>query len=122
MLIAFWIVNALTALIFLAAGSMKVIRPKTALAEMGMAWTVDFNGGVIKLIGAAQVLGAIGMILPVLLDIAPILSPIAATGIAIIMVGAVVVHVRRKEPAAPAAVLLLLAVASAVLGYITIAG
>ena len=122
MLIAFWIVNALTALIFLAAGSMKVIRPKTALAEMGMAWTVDFNAGVIKLIGAAQVLGAIGMILPVLLDIAPILSPIAATGIAIIMIGAVVVHVRRKEAAAPAAVLLLLAVVSAVLGYITIAG
>jgi hypothetical protein len=122
MLIAFWIVNALTALVFVGAGSMKVIRPKTALADMGMAWTADFSAGAIKLIGAAQVLGAIGMILPVLLDIVPILSPIAATGIAIIMLGAVVVHVRRKEAAAPAIVLLLLAVASAVLGYITIAG
>jgi len=121
MLIAFWIVNALTALLFLGAGSMKVIRPKSALAEMGMAWTADFHAGVIKLIGAAQVLGAIGMILPVLFDIAPILSPIAATGIAIIMIGAVVVHIRRKEAAAPAVVLMLLAVASAVLGYITIA-
>ena len=121
MLIAFWIVNALTALLFLGAGSMKLIRPKSALAEMGMAWTADFHAGVIKLIGAAQVLGAIGMILPVLFDIAPILSPIAATGIAIIMIGAVVMHVRRKEAAAPAVVLMLLAVASAVLGYITIA-
>jgi hypothetical protein len=122
MLTAFWIVNGLTALIFLAAGSMKVIRPKTALAEMGMAWSADFSAGAIKLIGAAQVLGAIGMILPVLLDIAPILSPIAATGIAVIMLGAVVVHVRRKETAVPAIVLTLLAVVSAVLGYITIAG
>ena len=122
MLLAFWIVNGLTALLFLAAGSMKVIRPKAALADMGMAWTADFHSGVIKAIGAAQVLGAIGMILPVLLDIAPVLSPIAATCIAIIMLGAVVVHVRRKEPVVVALVLMLLAVVSAVLGFLTITG
>jgi hypothetical protein len=121
-LIAFWIVTGLTALLFLAAGSMKVIRPKAALAEMGMAWTADFHPGVIKAIGAAQVLGAVGMILPVLLDIVPILSPIAATCIALIMLGAVVVHVRRKEPVVVALVLMLLAVASAILGYVTTAG
>jgi hypothetical protein len=122
MLIAFWIVNGLTALLFLAAGSMKVIRPKAALADMGMAWTADFNSGVIKAIGAAQVLGAIGMILPALLNIVPILSPIAATCIALIMLGAVVVHARRKESVVVALVLMLLAVASAILGYVTIAG
>jgi hypothetical protein len=114
MLIAFWIVTALTALLFLAAGSMKVVRPKAALADMGMAWTADFNAGVIKAIGAAQVLGALGMILPVLLDIVPILSPIAATCIAIIMLGAVVVHARRKESVVVALVL--------ILGFVTIAG
>lgn len=118
--IAFWVVTGLTALIFLAAGSMKVIRPKAALAEMGMEWSSDFSAGTIKAIGAAQVLGAIGMVLPPLLEIAPILSPIAATCIAIIMLGAVVVHARRKESVVVALVLMLLAVASAVLGFITI--
>jgi hypothetical protein len=120
MLTAFWVVNGLTALVFLAAGSMKVIRPKAALAEMGMAWTSDFSAGTIRAIGAAQVLGAIGMILPVLTNVAPILSPIAASCIAIIMIGAVVVHARRKESVVVALVLTLLAVASAVLGFITI--
>jgi hypothetical protein len=120
MLIAFWIVSGLTALVFLGAGSMKIIRPKAALAEMGMEWSEDFSASTIKLIGTAQVLGAIGIILPVLFDIAPILSPIAAACIALLMIGAVAVHVRRREPIAVALVLTLLAIACAVLGFLTV--
>lgn len=120
MLIAFWVVNGLTALVFLAAGSMKLIRSKAELAKMGMEWTSDFSAGTIKAIAAAQVLGALGIVLPVLTGIAPILSPIAASCIAIIMIGAVVVHARRKESVVTALVLTLLAVASAVLGFITV--
>ena len=122
MLIAFWIVSSLVALAFLAAGLMKVARPKEALAASGMAWTDDFAEPTVKLIGAAEILGAIGIVLPAITGIAPILSPIAASALALVMVGAIVVHVRRGENAAPSVVLLVLAVASAVLGFAALLG
>jgi hypothetical protein len=118
MLIALWIVNGLLALAMLGGGVMKVLAPKAALAEKGMAWTEDFSAGTVKAIAALEVVGALGLILPLLTGIAPVLTPLAGTGIAIIMIGAVVVHVRRKEPFTPALVLALLAVASAVLGFL----
>ena len=122
MLIAFWIVSSLVALAFLAAGLMKVARPKEALAASGMTWTEDFAEPTVKLIGAAEILGAIGIMLPAITGIAPILSPIAASALALVMVGAIVVHVRRGENAAPSIVLLVLAVASAVLGFAALLG
>ncbi|MCU1442357.1 MAG: putative rane protein [Cryobacterium sp.] len=71
---------------------------------------------VVKLIGLAEVLGAIGLILPVLTGIAPVLSPIAGIGLAAIMIGAAVVHVRRNEaPGLPIGLAVLVA-AAAVLG------
>lgn len=118
MLIASWIVAGLLALVFLGAGGMKLARPKPALASSGMAWVEDFTPAQVKLIGAAEVLGAIGLILPKLLGIAPVLSPIAGIALAVVMIGAVVVHVRRKETFAPPLVLALLAIAAAVLGFL----
>lgn len=120
MIIAFWIVGGLIALAMLAGGGMKLVTPKPALAERGMAWTEDFSSGSVKAIAALEVIGAIGVVLPLLTGIAPVLSPIAATGLAIIMIGATVVHVRRNEPFAPALVLAVLAVAAAVLGFIVV--
>ncbi|MFK4851811.1 DoxX family protein [Microbacterium sp. ZW T6_19] len=120
MLIALWIVNGLLALAMLGGGVMKVLTPKAALAEKGMAWTEDFSAGSIKAIATLEVVGALGLVLPLLTGIAPILTPLAGTGLAIIMVGATVVHLRRKEPFAPALVLAVLAVASAVLGFIVV--
>lgn len=117
MLIALWIINGLLALAFLGAGAMKAFKSKEALAAAGMAWTEPFSPGAIKAIGVAEILGAIGLVLPLLTDIAPILSPIAATALAITMAGAVVVHVRRKESATPALALGVLSVVSAVLGF-----
>jgi len=92
-----WIIAGLLALAFLAAGSMKLLRSKEQLKEAGMGWTDDFSAGTVKLIGGLEVLAAIGLILPPALDIAPILAPLAATGLAVIMVGAIVVHSRRRE-------------------------
>jgi DoxX-like family len=115
MIVAYWIVAGLTALIFFVVGAMKIIRPRDALAASGMAWTEDFSPAAIKLIGSAEVLGAIGLILPMATGIAPLLSPLAGIALALLMVGAVVVHVRRKEPVIPL-VLVALAGASAVLG------
>lgn len=109
--VVLWILAGLLAAAFLAAGAMKVARSKEQLAAAGMAWTEDFSPGMVKTIGALEVLAAIGLILPALLDIAPVLVPIAALGLVLMMIGAAVVHVRRKElrTIAPSLVLLVLA-------------
>lgn len=122
MLIGLWIVNGLLALAFLVAGGGKLVRPKEALATSGMAWVEDFSATTVKLIGAAEVLAAIGLILPLLLNIAPILTPLAAVGLVIVMVGAVTVHLRRKENPAAQTVLAILAIVSAVLGFMVVLG
>ena len=92
-----WIITGVLAAAFAAAGLMKLAQPKAKLAESGMAWTEDFTDGQVKLIGLAEVLGAIGLILPAALDIAPILTAIAAAGLALTMLGATAVHARRGE-------------------------
>lgn len=120
MLITLWIVNGLLALGIVAPGFMKLTRAKAALAESGMDWVEDFSAGMIKLIAALEVLGAIGLIVPLLLDIAPVLTPLAAVGIIIIMIGAVVLHVRRKENFVAPLILALLAAVSAVLGFLVV--
>ena len=120
MLIALWILNGLLALVFLGAGLMKLARPKAALASSGMAWVEDFSGTQVKLIGLVEVLGALGLILPLLLDIAPILTPLAAVGLAVTMIVATTVHARRKESVMPTVVLAALAIVSAVLGFLVV--
>lgn len=122
MLVALWIINALLALIFVAAGGFKLLKPRDSLAESGMAWAKDFSAGTVKLIGLSEVLGAAGLILPLLTDIATILTPLASVGLLVVMVGAVVVHVRRKEPAGIQYVLTGLTAASAVIGFIHVLG
>ena len=93
MIIALWIVNAILALIFLAVGLMKLARPRTALAASGMAWTADSTDAAVKGIGAIEILGAIGLIVPLATGIAPVLTPLAAAGLAVVMIGAVIVHI-----------------------------
>jgi DoxX-like family len=58
---------------------------------------LDFPAAFVKAVGAAEVLGAVGAILPRLLGIAPVLTPLAAVGFCVVMVGAVTVHFRRHE-------------------------
>ena len=106
-----WIVAAVLAVAFLAGGFMKMILHKEKLATSGMAWTEDFSAGMVKTIGAVEVLAAIGLILPPALDIAPVLAPLAALGLVLLMFGAAVTHLRRKETPAIAVNLLLVAVA-----------
>ncbi len=118
MIITFYIVAGLAALVFLAAGLNKLIRDKPALQEAGMGYVEEFSPSTVKLIGLAEVLGAIGLMVPVVTGVAPILSPIAGICLAVLMVGAVAVHLRRKEAFAPALVLTVLAVAASVLGFV----
>lgn len=96
---ALWIIQGVLAAAFLMIGGMKLMMPKAQLAGMGdmLAWTHDFTEQQIKGIGILEVLGAIGIILPPLVGILPILSPLAALGLTLVGIGAVVTHIRRNE-------------------------
>jgi uncharacterized membrane protein YphA (DoxX/SURF4 family) len=95
--VVLWIVAALLAVAFLLSGAMKVFRPAPKLVEMGMGWVDDMPLRLVRTIGVLEILAALGLILPPLLDIAPILAPLAATGLVLIMIGAIVTHARRHE-------------------------
>ncbi len=92
-----WVAQGLLAVMFLMVGTVKVTKSKKELAER-LDWVEDFSEGTIKFIGSVEILAAIGLILPGLTGIAPILVPIAATGLVVTQIGAVIVHVRRSEP------------------------
>jgi uncharacterized membrane protein len=109
--IALWIVSGILALAFLFAGGTKLSQPKDQLAQRGMTYVEDLSANQVKLIGLAEVLGALGLILPRATGIAEVLTPLAAVGLAIIQAGAIVVHVRRKEPKVVPANIFLLALA-----------
>ena len=95
--IILWIIAGLLALAFLGAGLMKLSQPKEKL-EPRMAYMKDLSAGTVKTIGALEVLAAIGLILPAALGIVPVLVPLAATGLVLLMIGAGITHARRKEP------------------------
>ena len=109
--VVLWIVAGVLAAAFLGAGLMKLVQPRKRLADSGMGWTEDFSDGAVKGIGALEVLGALGLILPAALDVVPVLVPVAALGLAAIMLGAIVVHTRRKETSNVVANVVLLALA-----------
>src|ERR1700722_2840770 len=81
---------------FLLAGAMKVALPKEKL-EPTMQWSKSWPRPQLQALGVVEVLGAIGLILPRALDIAPVLTPLAAVGCAIVMIGAVLTHIRMKD-------------------------
>jgi uncharacterized membrane protein YphA (DoxX/SURF4 family) len=91
-----WILQILLALLFLGTGITKTTRPKDKLAGM-MTWSRTWSPQAIKALGTAELLGAIGLVLPWATNIAPVLTPVAAVGLSIVMVGANVVHIRAKE-------------------------
>lgn len=95
--IALWIVQGLMAAMFLMAGMMKLSQPKTKLKEKLGDWVDSLSGSQMKLIGGLEVLGAIGLVLPMVLNILPVLTPLAAIGLALTMAGAFILHLRRKE-------------------------
>jgi uncharacterized membrane protein YphA (DoxX/SURF4 family) len=106
-----WIVSGLLAAMFLMAGGMKLAKSQGDLVQSGQGWAGDLPVGLVKFIGAAEVLGAIGLILPGVFDVATWLVPTAAIGLAVLMVGAALTHLRRKEYPNVAMNLLLLALA-----------
>ena len=114
--IVLWVLQALLALVFLAAGLLKLVRPRERLRRM-MPFVQDVPMGAVKLIGAIEVVGAAGLILPALLHIAVVLTPLAAAGLVIVMTGAVVTHLRRRETG-PAVVPLVLGILAAIVAVL----
>src|ERR671910_3737020 len=95
---ALWIVAGLLAAVYLVSGVGKLILPKEKLAAFpGAGWVEDFSAGAVKAIGALEVLAAVGLVLPAALGIAPVLVPLAAAGLVVLMAGAVFTRIRRRE-------------------------
>lgn len=91
-----WIAQGLLAAIYGPAGLMKAVMPIPRLAKM-MIWPGQLPVPVTRFIGVAELAGAIAMILPILLDIAPLLTPLAAIGLSVIQVLAIGFHYQRGE-------------------------
>lgn len=85
---ALWIVQVLLALLFLFAGGTKLVIPPDVLASMGSPNQIPLPGWFVRFIGVVEVLGALGLILPGLLRIKPGLTPLAAAGLFVVMIGA----------------------------------
>ncbi len=92
-----WIAQGILAAMFAMAGVMKSTQPIDKLMKSGLNWVERVPVSTVRIIGLSELLGAIGLILPLALSILPILTPIAAVGLAAIMILAVVHHLKYKE-------------------------
>ncbi len=102
--LALWIVQGLLALVMGATGALKLVTPRVKLAEK-MKWAATWSDLNVKLLGLAEVLGAVGLIVPWRIGILPILTPVAASCLLILMVGATKTHADLKEPVVPTVIL-----------------
>ena len=94
---ALWTTQLLLAAIFFATGLTKLTQPRAQLAAGPMGWAADVTDVEFRTVGLLEVLGALGLILPGRLGVAPLLTPLAAVGLALTMIGAIVTHVRMGE-------------------------
>jgi uncharacterized membrane protein YphA (DoxX/SURF4 family) len=116
---ALWIVQVLLAAIFLVTGITKLTQPRLKMAAGPMRWAADVSDAQFRAIGLVEVLGAIGLIVPAALGVASLLTPLAAVGLVLTMVGAIRTHVRYEESErlAVPSVVLALALFVAVAGF-----
>ncbi|MEP0005287.1 MAG: DoxX family protein [Balneola sp.] len=94
---ALWIVQGLLAAMFLMAGLMKLANSKEELKSKMGDWVDVVSTPGFKLIGLLEFLGAVGIVLPMAIDVLPILTPVAAIGLVMTMLGAMGLHIQRKE-------------------------
>src|SRR5262249_22156875 len=111
--LALWIVQGLLAVVMALSGALKVVTPRAKLAEK-LHWAKTWTDTNVKLLGLAEVLGGVGLIVPGVTGILPVLTPVAAVGRAILRRGAVKIPPDLTEPAAPAVVLVALCLLVAV--------
>lgn len=109
MKIAIWIVQIILMLAFLVSGTIKFVTPYNDLIN-STPWVEDVNEIQIKLIALLEILGAIGLVLPMIFKKYKILVPLAASGLALVMISAMTLHILRDESIIPNLVLFALAV------------
>ncbi|MBK8622366.1 MAG: DoxX family protein [Saprospiraceae bacterium] len=107
--ISLWVVQILLAAAFGMAGFLKISLPLTELAAKGMGFVNHTPEMMVRFIGASELAGALGLILPAVLRIKPILTPIAAAGLAVIMLLAAKEHIEQNESVMANVILFLLA-------------
>lgn len=108
--VALWICQFLLAAVFLGSGVLKATMSKERMLETGQTGVKEFSLPVIRLIAVSEVLAGVGVVLPWLLDVARVLTPLAAGWLAIVMIGAGVAHGRLREPRSVAVNVVLFAV------------
>jgi len=94
--IALWTAQVLLAALFMMTGGMKVFLSPAEIVKA----VPDFAAvplGLVRFIGIAEIAGAIGLILPAVTRIAPLLTPLAASGLAVVMILAALFHISRGE-------------------------
>jgi hypothetical protein len=96
MKVAYWIIAGLLALLYLYSGGIKIMRSKDQLRPM-MGWIDSVPLRLVRTIGALEVLGALGLILPPLIGKAEFFTLTAAVGLVLLQVGAIALHLRRGE-------------------------
>ena len=108
---ALWIIQGVLAGIFVVTGLTKLTQRREKMAAGPMSWAADVSDTQFRGIGALELLGAAGLILPGVLGIAGLITPLAAAGLALTMVGAFLTHARLGETSRLAAPVVLLALA-----------
>ncbi|MET8909581.1 DoxX family protein [Micromonospora sp. NPDC004551] len=96
--LALWIVAGLLSAVLLVS-TAKIFVPREKIAAVGHAgeWVLDFSPGALRTIGTLEILAAVGLIMPAVLDIAPVLVPVTAVCVALLFVGAAAMRLRRGE-------------------------
>jgi hypothetical protein len=96
--VTLWIAAGLLAAVAMTGGITKTLVSKEKLAGIkGAEWTRHAGAGFIKTIGVVELLAAVGLILPAVVDIAPFMVPVTAVCWILLMVGAVTVHLRLRQ-------------------------
>jgi len=96
--LALWIAAGLLAVVALAGGINKAFMPKEKLAKYPFGgWVEDFSVGFLKTMGVLEILAAVGLILPAVVDIAPVLVPVTAVCWVFVMIGAIIIHLRHGD-------------------------
>jgi hypothetical protein len=118
--VVLWVVQVLLAAAYLMAGGSKAFQPLEALSKR-MTWVPSVPGSFVRFIGIAEVLGAIGLILPMVTNIAPWLTVVAAAGLVIVQLSAGTFHLSRHEGShVPGNVVLLLLALLVLVGRVAI--
>jgi putative oxidoreductase len=121
MTVVLWVVQVLLAAAYVLTGSMKSFRPLEALKKR-MTWVGAVPAALVRFVGIAELLGAIGLILPMATNIAPGLTVAAAAGLVLVQVCAIVFHLSRHEArAVPGNIVLLLLALFVLIGRVAIA-